>query len=215
MSLIPTGLEKLDQFLGGGVPNGIITDIFGPPGSGKTHFVMQTAINGICKDGQVLFLDTTAGFRPERMLEMIKTRDLDPKILEYVTVGRLTNTKEQLEMISKINKEKFSLVIIDNFTDLFSFEYSKEYQYLEKNILLMQLMHRLSQKAIQNNIPILVTNTTSYSGESEKENLSKALDIFTHIKIYLSKNNGNRIGKIITPFKKGIFNYKISAKGLW
>ena len=212
--MIPTGLEKLDQFLAGGVPNGIITDIFGPRGSGKTHFIMQTSINCICKDGQVLFLDTTAGFRPERMLEMIKTQDLDPKILEHVTVGRLTNTNEQHKMLSKINKKKFSLVVIDNFTDLFSFEYSKEIQYLEKNISLMKLMHRLSQKAIQNKIPILVTNTTVFSGKNETENLSKAVDIFTHIKIYLSKNNGNRFGKIITPFKKGNFDYKISTKGL-
>ena len=36
--MIPTGLQKLDEFLSGGIPDGVIVDIFGVNGTGKTQF---------------------------------------------------------------------------------------------------------------------------------------------------------------------------------
>ena len=36
--MISTGLQKLDTFLSGGIPNGVIIDIFGGNGTGIAHF---------------------------------------------------------------------------------------------------------------------------------------------------------------------------------
>ena len=36
--MISTGLLKLDNFLSGGIPNGIIVDIFGGNGTGKLSY---------------------------------------------------------------------------------------------------------------------------------------------------------------------------------
>ncbi len=70
--MISTGLKKLDNFLSGGIPNGVIVDIFGGNGTGKTQLLLQLSINSIKDGGKVLFLDTTGGFRPERILEIQK-----------------------------------------------------------------------------------------------------------------------------------------------
>ncbi|WP_420888034.1 hypothetical protein [Candidatus Nitrosotenuis chungbukensis] len=35
--MISTGLKRLDDLLGGGIKNGIITDIFGASSTGKTR----------------------------------------------------------------------------------------------------------------------------------------------------------------------------------
>ena len=70
--MISTGLKKIDNFLSGGIPNGIIVDIFGGNGTGKTQLLLQLSINSIKNGGKVLFLDTTGGFRPERILEIQK-----------------------------------------------------------------------------------------------------------------------------------------------
>ena len=214
--MISTGIKKLDQILDGGIKNGIITDIFGARGTGKTHLVMQISINSLQNGGTVLFLDTTGEFRPERMLEIIKTRHLEPSLLENVKVGRVTNTGEQIQYLSKIKEmDNFSLIIIDNITDLFSFEYSKELQVLEKNILFMRYMHDLSLIASQKRIQIVITNMMRKIDKTEKENLYNSISLFTHLKINLIKKDAKYFGEIMPSFQeKRLFSYLITEEGL-
>ena len=68
---------------------------------------------------------------------------------------------------------------------LFSFEYGKEEQNLEKNVTFMEFMHELSLIAIEKKLPIVVTNIIRKIDDLEIENLSKAISIFTHLKIKL------------------------------
>src|SRR3989304_5041355 len=187
LHMISTGIKKLDHFLGGGIKSGIITDIFGATGTGKTQLAMQITINSLLHGGQVLFQDTTGQFRPERMLDMIKTRNLEHNMLDRVKVGRITNASEQIQYLSKIKETNFSLVVIDNVTDLFSFEFNKEDQNLEKNVTFMEYMHELSFISIQKKLPIIVTNMIRQIDDLEKENLAKPISMFTHIKIKLLK----------------------------
>ena len=140
--MISTGIKKLDQLLDGGIKNGIITDIFGANGTGKTQLAMQISINSLKQGGKILFLDTTGEFRPERMLEIIKSQNLNSSLLDNVSVGRITNTAEQIQFLSKLTQmNNFSLVVIDNVSDLFSFEYSKKEQTLEKNSSFMKYIN--------------------------------------------------------------------------
>lgn len=214
-TMISTGINKLDNLLGGGIRGGIITDIFGATGTGKTHLTMQISINSLIGGGQVLYLDTTGQFRPERMLELIKIRNLDPNLLDRVKVARITNSSEQIKFLSKIKENGFSLIVIDNVTDLFSFEYKKEDQNLEKNVTFMQYMHELSLISIEKKIPIIVTNIIRKIDDLEKENLDKAISIFTHLKIKLTKKGTKNSCEIFPSFlKKKEFLYQISKEGL-
>ena len=43
--MISTGLQKLDKFLSGGIPDSVIVDIFGGGGTGKTLLLLQLLIN--------------------------------------------------------------------------------------------------------------------------------------------------------------------------
>ena len=213
--MINTGIKNIDQFLNGGIKNGIITDIFGATGTGKTQLAMQISINSMLQGGNVLFLDTTGKFRPERMLDLIKSRNLEPNLLDRVKVARITNTSEQIKYLSKINEKDFSLVIIDNITDLFSYEFSKEEQNLEKNIIFMQYMHDLSLIAIQNKLPIIVTNMIRKFDDYESENLDKSISMYTHVKIQLLKKGTKYFGKIFPSLnQKKEFEYQITKEGL-
>lgn len=212
--MISTGIKKIDQFLDGGIKNGLITDIFGANGTGKTQLAMQISINSLLEGGNVLFLDTTGKFRPERMLDLIKSQNSEPNLLDRVKVARITNTSEQFNYLSKI-KDSFSLVVIDNITDLFSYEFSKEEQNLEKNIVFMRYMHNLSLISIQKKLPILVINMIRKFDDIERENLDKSISMFTHVKIHLFKKGTKYFGKI-TPslLQKKEFEYKITKDGL-
>ena len=212
--MISTGLQKLDTFLSGGIPNGVIIDIFGGNGTGKTQLALQLSINSIKNGGNVLFLDTTGGFRPERILEIQKKSNLDFNLLDKITVSRITNTSEQINTIKNLEKNDFSLIVIDNVTDLFSYEYKNNQSIFKKNSLFMKYMRELSLYAVTHKVPIVITNMIRNSNEQEVENMSTAIDLFTHIKIHLFKNSSIYNGEISSPFNKENFSYTITSSGL-
>ena len=213
-NMISTGLKKLDQFLGGGIKEGLITDVYGSNATGKTQLALQISLNVLKNGGQVLFQDTTNEFRPERLVEMMRKQEISSALLEKIKVGLITNTTQQIQYLSKISIKNFSLIIIDNVTDLFSFEYSKKEHVLEKYIFFMKYMHDLSNIAINTKIPIIVTNTVGRINDLETENLEKSISMFTHIKIRLSKNNNEYVCQVISPFENKEFSYIITPSGL-
>ncbi len=209
--MIATGIQKLDQFLSGGIPSGVIVDIFGGNGTGKTLLLLQLSINSIKNGGNVLYLDTTGGFRPERILEIQQESNAD--LLEKITVSRVTNTSEQIKSIASL-KDSFSLIVIDNITDLFSYEYNKDQSIFEKNSVFTRHMHEISQYSITKKIPIVITNMIRHTESGEAENMQSAIDPFTHIKIHLSKNSSKFSGQIYWALKKASFAYTINKTGM-
>jgi len=212
--MISTGLQKLDKFLSGGIPDGVIVDIFGGGGTGKTLLLFQLLINSIKNGGNVLYLDTSGGFRPERILEIQKESKIEIDLLEKITVSRITNTSEQIKSIKNTEENNFSLIVIDNITDLFSYEYQNDKSIFKKNSLFMKYMHELSKFAITKKIPIIVTNMIRNMDGKEIENMHGAIDPFTHIKIHLFKNSSKFNGEIYWALKKETFSYTITKIGL-
>ena len=212
--MISTGLKKIDDFLSGGIPNGVIVDIFGGNGTGKTQLLLQLSINSIKNGGKVLFLDTTGGFRPERILEIQKKSNSNLNLLNNIIVSRITNTSEQINSIKNFTENNFSLIVIDNITDLFSYEYKNNQSVFKKNSLFMKYMRELSLYAVTHKVPIVITNMIRNSNEQEVENMSTAIDLFTHIKIHLFKNSSIYNGEISSPFNKENFSYTITSSGL-
>ena len=208
--MISTGLQKLDQFLSGGIPDSVIVDIFGENGTGKTLLLLQLLINSIKNGGNVLYLDTTGGFRPERIIEIQKESEIEINLLEKITVSRITNTSEQIKSVNNIISNNFSLIVIDNITDLFSYEYQNDESTFKKNSLFMKYMHNLSNFAITKKIPIIITNMIRTSDGKEIENMQNAIDPFTHIKIHLTKNSSKFRGQIYWALKKENFSYTIN-----
>jgi len=212
--LISTGLLGLDDLLGGGIVAGTIVDIFGPGGSGKTQLAMQISLNSL-QDGIVLYQDTTGGFRPERMLQLIKLKNLQSSLLDNMIVARITNTAEQFEYLNKISELAPKLVVIENITDLFTFEYSRETNSLEKHVRFMEYMHLLSMTSINTRIPIVVTNIVRSSDDQEIESLNKSISMFTHKKIKLEKDGKIYKARVLPSFgKKKEILYKITEAGL-
>ena len=53
---IKTGIEGLDNIVGGGIPKSSITLVSGPPGGGKSIFCFQFLYEGIKEGKKCLFL---------------------------------------------------------------------------------------------------------------------------------------------------------------
>mgnify|MGYP000492180243 FL=1 len=91
-------------------------------------------------------------------------------------MSRITNTSEQIKSIKNLVNNDFSLIVIDNVTDLFSYEYKKDESIFEKNSLFMKYMRELSKFAITKKIPIVVTNMIRTIEDKEVENMKSAID---------------------------------------
>jgi len=187
--MIETGVKELDKFLGGGIKDGLITSISGQSATGKTLLIFQICVNALHNGKEILFQDTIGEFRPERLVEMMQLQKINSSLLDKIKVNRVTNTAQQIQGLSKTSLERYSLIIVDSVTDLFSLEYSKKEQSLEKLISFMKYMHDLSSIAIGHKIPIIVTNIVRTINEYEKENLEESISMYIHTKIKISKNN--------------------------
>lgn len=212
--MIYTGLSKLDEFISNGLHNCIIVDIFGASGAGKTQLLLQTSINAVKNNNSVLYIDTTAGFRPERILELQNKTNLNINVLDRITVLRITNTSEQIKSLEKIKNSNFGLIVIDNITELFSYEFSDENQIFKKNSLFMKYMHDLSFIAINKKIPIIITNTIRHIAGKEFENMGNATDLYTHVKIRLSKTSTKFFCESQWLENKINFHYVINPSGM-
>lgn len=75
---ITTGVQPLDDLLGGGVPPRTVTELSGPPAAGKSQVVHQLAVTvqlpvqhgGL--DGGALYVDSEKTFRPERIRDIVR-----------------------------------------------------------------------------------------------------------------------------------------------
>lgn len=73
---LPTNIEAIDSILGGGIPIGRVTEIFGQAGVGKTQLCLQLCANARLPkhfgglNGKSVYLDCHGGFNSKRLYEI-------------------------------------------------------------------------------------------------------------------------------------------------
>jgi len=221
LNVISTGSTALDKMLNGGIRVGMLTDIFGASGSGKTQLCFQLCINctkpvnkkGL--DASVLFIDSTNTFRPERLVSIARYYGLDNKILDKIYLRKVYSSTDQMVAIKHIPKmQNLKLVIVDSVSDLFSFEYKQSLS-AEKHMQFMRLMHELALLAVNYDIAVVITNNVRFNNDMQREYLGRSISTFTHIKIELSKDNGLFKAKLLQPVLEPHSEfYQISEKGV-
>ena len=156
MDLLSTGSLNFDQFLHGGIRTGMITNILGESGTGKSQFCFTICANLLKENEKVniIFIDTSGTFRPERIFEIIEEKYYSDKILNNIKYFRPYTIKHQFEAIKKITEIKPKLVIIDTITSVISVESKK----IARHLILMKFIHQLAHLAINNNCAIVTTN---------------------------------------------------------
>lgn len=108
MKYLSTGLPLLDLRLGGGLPVGGITELFGPASTGKTALAMHI-INEAMKQGlPCLYVNADCDF-PDDWARRI---GIDTSIL---SVASNLTTEELLQVI---REEEYALVVVDTVTNL-------------------------------------------------------------------------------------------------
>jgi RecA/RadA recombinase len=151
MPTISTGSDAIDSILGGGIHAGMITDIYGESGSGKSQLCFTLCANCAKNTAaSTLFIDTAGTFRPERIVEISGSQ----LALEKITYIRAFTIVDQVNATRKILEVRPTLVVVDTLTSLFSTEYSGP----ERHRALMKYLHELALLAISSRCAIVVTN---------------------------------------------------------
>ena len=233
LNFISTGSSNLDRFLRGGIRTGMITNIFGESGSGKSQFCFSICANALkkYKDVKLIFIDTSGNFRPERILDITDDHNLD-KILYNIHYIRPYSIKDQFEAIKKIYEIKPKLVIIDTLTSLISLETKN----ISRHLILMKFLHELAHNAINNNCAIVTTNMvrniiyengvykTINNTEEHKKNIKlqrefmgKSVSLSIHLKLkfeILSISNNIYKVSFLQPFMNDSTVFRITKEGI-
>ena len=153
---LETGSQPIDKLLDGGIEKGIITNVFGESGSGKTNFCVQAAAKVAVDGGRVAYIDTEKGFSAERFIQIAGEEALQQlSVLEPVDFEEQESAIEQLKTLTE--DKEIDLVIVDSLVSLYRLQANGE-KAKDLNQRLSQQMSELSKIARQENIPILVTN---------------------------------------------------------
>lgn len=146
----------LDELLGGGIRTRTITQIYGPPGSGKTNIALQAAINAVRMGKRVVYIDPESGFS-EKRLEQIVGKEKE-KVLENIILFEPENFEEQGKIISSLHKlEDIGLVIVDSIVYHYRLEMDQDNPRPLSQELGRQVAELLNL-ARKKNVAVLITN---------------------------------------------------------
>jgi DNA repair protein RadA len=211
---LTTGSKNLDNLLGGGLETQTITEFFGEFGSGKTQIMHQIDVNTTMPESDggfnadVLIIDTENTFRPERIVQMSRAKNLDSdEVLKRIHVARAYNSHHQIllaEKASQMAKDyNIRLLIVDSLTSHFRSEYMGRGSLSERQQLLNRHMHDLLRFGMLQNAVIAVTNQVAarpdvFFGDPTAPIGGNIVGHTATFRIYLRKGKaGKRIARLI------------------
>ncbi|MEM3411967.1 MAG: DNA repair and recombination protein RadB [archaeon] len=162
-NMLPLGCKNMDLLLDGGLLEKVITEIYGAPGTGKTTFALQAALNAARIGKEVLFLDTESSFNFRRFEQMAGPRFKE--FLKRITIKDMYSFEEQEKVCENIFGD---LVIVDCFTYFYRLEKNNENRE-EINRRLGKILAKLNEHARKNNAAVLLTNQVYFDLKTNKE----------------------------------------------
>lgn len=162
--------SPLDKLLGGGIEKRNITQIYGPPGSGKTNISLILAVN-VAKSGKrVVYIDSEGGISIDRIKQL--AGDEFEEVARNIIVLEPTSFIEQYEnlkliesMVSSKSKE-IDLIILDSAVALYRVDDDRN-----KSNILGQQMSLLSSVSRLYDVAIIVTNQIYSSFDEDSDEI--------------------------------------------
>ena len=162
----------LDKILGGGLEADAITNIYGPPGSGKTNVALCAMLEAL-GTGKVVYVDTEGSFSPERFGQLGGTQKALKNIFLFDIHGWELQNSALRDIEKLVEKESISLIIIDSLVALYRLAMDDS-NFSAVNKQLATQYSILSKIARARKIPVLVTNQV-YTKDDRVELTSRTI----------------------------------------
>ncbi|WP_406658293.1 DNA repair and recombination protein RadB [Methanolobus sp. ZRKC2] len=155
---LSSGSQSIDKLLEGGFETGIVTQIFGEAGSGKTNLCMQLAIECVKKGKKVIYIDTEA-ISPQRF-KQIAGEDAK-EIAREIIIFEPTSFEEQYAAVKEIEKlasDRIGLIVVDSATAFYRFELDQEESSIRSRRELANQIGFLHSIARKHKLAVVITN---------------------------------------------------------
>jgi len=197
------GIESLDQILDGGIEVGSLWEIFGKPQTGKTQMLYQLSCmvqlseekGGLERD--VIFIDTTNSFSPQRFMTIAEAHGLEPnEALSGLHQTTADSSSHQILLIDEadkiMQKEDIGLIAIDNITFHFVSEYVGRKNLAGRQQKLNKHLKDLQKLARSYNCAVVYTNAVDSGGKSKGGEL---VHFLSQYRILLTKHKFAKLKK--------------------
>jgi len=230
---LTTGCSSMDRLMNGGIETQSLTEFYGEFGSGKSQLCHQLCVTvqlgeaqgGL--NGSVLYIDTEATFRPERVMQMAPRFGLKPEdVLKGIIYAEAYTSNHQtvlLENADEVIKENnVRLIIVDSVMSHFRSEYLGREMLAPRQQQLNKHLHKLMRLSRAFNTAAVITNQVLASPDAF---FSKAvsptgghiLGHMSHSRIFLRKGRSNvRIAKLTASpsLPEGEAPMRITERGI-
>jgi len=224
--------KRLDSLIGGGIEPGVITELIGGFGSGKTQIcfnesvIVQLPAEEGGFNSKTLFFDTESTFAPERIYEMAEARGLDPhETLRNIHVVRAYNSDHLRILIQNVSEmlqeDNYGLIVVDSMIGHFRSEYIGRGTLAPRQQMLAGILGNLLRIAKSFDVAVIVTNQIIANVTGWGPNAMPAGgNIMAHagtLRLELRKGRaGARIAKVIDSsyLPEGEAPFWITARGV-
>ncbi|KKG35028.1 DNA repair protein RadB [Methanosarcina mazei] len=182
--LLSSGCKPLDELLGGGFERGIVTQVFGAAGTGKTNICIQLAVECVKQGQKVIFIDTE-GLSPVRFKQIAgeNAKEIARNIIIYEPLS-FEEQYSSVREVERIAGENVGLVVLDSATSYYRYELEDDETGIKSRRELANQIGFLHALARKHGFAALITNQV-YSdvvgggvrplGGSSLEHISKTI----------------------------------------
>lgn len=158
-SPIPTPFSSLNNALQGGIPRGSITELYGPPASGKTQLLLTIAAYSSSLSHQVLLIDTETSITRARLLQIFAQRSYTAQA--PVNLIRISSWRQAVPFIHLLPRlaTNSQLIIIDSLASLFRTCHDPQ---PHKRLETMAM--RIRQIAVAQSLAVIIVNHARSDG---------------------------------------------------
>lgn len=168
---VPTGCAALDTLLGGGFERGTVTQLYGPPGSGKTNVVLSAAVETVANDGSALIIDTE-GVSVDRFDQILSARVEDPEAASSdIIVTEAHDFDEQAEAVRDAAEfaERVDLIALDSATGFYRIRRAEDEEAGDALRQVANQVTHLLSLARKHDLAAVVTNQVFTDPDTETE----------------------------------------------
>lgn len=155
--VISTGIEPLDETIGGGLEAENIINVFGRSGSGKTQFAFQCLVSAVEETGDpAVYVETERNrMRPNRIHQLSSDEDT---IDQIYTIGAY-DLDDQFNAYTKIQEEfpSTSIVVIDSFNSRFRLASEGRGSLSDRSREIGEHINQIEEMAVDLGCPVILT----------------------------------------------------------